>query len=419
MASKPKILWLGHFAPYPPKGGAMQRAFNMLKESAKFSEIDLVALLPRSKVVSYYQDYEAGRKEIQLGLEPYCNEITLIPHGLATRKSNKYFYGLLSLFSHKPYDELVLHSSQFKGVVNRLLNENNYDLVYVDTIGLFRFIRTGGKPRILNHHNIESAMLERRADNSTGMLAKYLYWQARKTAKLESKVCAETSLNLVCSSMDKEKLLNVVKCDMAVIPNGVDADYFTRKSPYNSADVSGCIFAGGLDWYPNSKAVDFIVDKLLPELEKHESEGLPITICGKGRHSGLLKAAGLSSSVIAAGFVDDIRVNLESAALYVCPISDGGGTKLKVLDALAMGVPLIAHPIACEGINVTPGKDVIFAETPEEYADAIADLMSNPGLREAMSTAGQELIQKEYTYAAIGKEMRNHFLAHAFHGIDR
>lgn len=419
MAGKPRILWLGHFAPYPPKGGAMQRAFNMLKEAANFADIDLVALLPRSKVTSYYEDYEAGTRAIESGLKPYCNNIYLVPHGLGTRKSNKYFYGVLSLFSGKPYDELVLVSRQFKEVSDRLLKENHYDLIYIDTIGLYRLVSHGDIPRILNHHNIESAMLERRASNSTGMLAKYLYWQARKTAKLEGRVCAEASLNLVCSSMDQEKLHNVVRCDTAVIPNGVDASYFSRKSPYKSAEVSGCIFAGGLDWYPNAKAVDFIVGKLLPELEKNESEGLPITICGKGRHNGLIKAAGVSNFIIAAGFVDDIRVNLESAALYVCPISDGGGTKLKVLDALAMGVPLIAHPIACEGINVTPGKDVIFAETPEEYADAIADLMSNPNLREAMSNAGQELIKKEYTYAAIGKEMQRCFLSHAYPGSDQ
>jgi len=104
------------------------------------------------------------------------------------------------------------------------------------------------------------------------------------------------------------------------------------------------------------------------------------------------------------GYLPDIRPMIDSAALFVCPIRDGGGTKLKILDALAMRKCVVAHPVACEGINVTPGKDVIFASTPQEFIAEIRALLADPIRREAIGAAGRALVEKEYSFRAIGAQ---------------
>lgn len=401
-----RVLWVGHFPPFPPKGGASQRSFNMLKEVARFSQVDFVALAPKSRVLSYYSIYEDGLRDIERNLARYCHEVELVEYGLKSRKFNKIVQAAKSLFTLSPYDEISLRSSEFAQRVDALLATNHYDIIYLDTLGLCQYLPSGVREKvILNHHNIESDMLSRRSQLAGGALLKrYFASQATKTVRLERRVTKQVSVNLVCSSLDKQRLAQISSCKVEVVPNGVDTHYFNRKEPYAPDKVKGSIFAGGLDWYPNAAAVEFIVQEIVPVLGG-SSQGYPITICGKGSNKSLERAASNSPNVVAAGFVPDIRTYLESAALYLCPINDGGGTKLKVLDALAMGVPLIASSTACEGIEVQEGVHVVYAETPRDYQEAIDQLMSSPRKRVEMSEHGRMLIEKQYSYGVIGKRI--------------
>ncbi len=384
----------------------MQRSFNMLKEMAGFADIDLVTLMPRSKVRAYYPDFQTGQKEISESLSKYVRKFVTISHGLNARKLNKYFLGFKSLFSQVPYDVLALRSSKFEQAVQEALESNEYDVVYIDTIGLAAYVGNVNSPKIVNHHNIESQMLERRANNSSGILKLYFKWQSSRTRSWEKYWCNRVEVNLVCSELDRQRLRTYVNCEIEVIPNGVDIEYFKRSKDYSDSEVTGCIFAGGLEWYPNAKAVDFIVNELEPVYDLSITKG-PVVICGKGWHKGLADVSKRANKIFAAGFVDDIRMPMEKAAIYVCPIDDGGGTKLKVLDALAMGIPLIAHPIACEGINVKEGDTVVFARTANEYVKEIEALMRSPTKRELMSRAGIRLIEENYSYSTIGKKIKS------------
>lgn len=408
MKSKIRVLWLAHFAPYPPKGGAMQRSFNMLKECSAFCEIDFLSLLPISKVKAYFSSFEEGKDEIKIELRKYCNKIEFIPIGKRTRKLNKLAISVRSLIEKKPYDEIALYSSEYGRLIHSYLKANSYDLVYVDTIGLMQYVKGLDIPVILNHHNIESQMLYRRSTQVSEPLSSYIRWQAAKTEHIERRFVPLVNNNFTCSKLDEDRLNAIAKCKTENIPNGVDLDYFKRKSDYDPTSVDGLIFAGGLDWYPNAAAVNFLVEKLGPVLESASISDV-ITVYGKGSHKKLERAHQLSSHVRKGGFVDDIRIPMERARIYLCPITDGGGTKLKVLDALAMGIPLVAHPIACEGIEVENGKHVIFAETAQEYIDAIVLLINNPQRCIEMSRAGIELIQECYSYSKIGLKIFESF----------
>lgn len=406
MSKMPKVLWVSHFAPYPPKGGAMQRAFNMLKECSGFADIDFVSLLPTSKVNAYFFDYDAGLTEIERNLKPFCRSLSLIEHGASSRMTNKVLNAAATLLSEDPYDVVALRSTRFTALVNKMLSEEAYDIIYVDTIGLCPALPSDRKSMVLNHHNIESQMLTRRADLAKGAMKLFLKWQAAKTQSLEQKYCGKYAVNLTCSDLDSQRLAQMVDCRPVTIPNGVDLSYFTRNKPYRHDKTKGAIFAGGLDWYPNAAAIDFIIEQMEPELTRRGLD-IPVTIYGKGRHKRLEGASARDDNqIIKGGFVDDIRTPMEQARMYVCPITDGGGTKLKVLDALAMGIPLIANPIACEGIDVVDGTHVILAQTPQEFVHAMARLDEDPELCRAMSEAGTALISEKYSYQSIGQQLR-------------
>lgn len=401
-----KILWLSHFAPYPPKGGAMQRSYNMIKQLSGDEEVTLVSLVSFSKVSSFYGDYEEGYREIKNELEKICKHVELVPYGRYKRKLTKIFNGFKTLFTRDCFDVVSLKSSELQIRLDDVLQQRDFDVMHVDTIGLWPYIKETCIPVILNHHNIESHMLERRAQMAKWPFKTYLKIQANKLYKLERKASQIAEMNITCSTLDGDRLKEHGKIKVVTIPNGVDLDYFTRRKDYDLSKGKELIFAGGLDWYPNRDAMVFFSEKIWPLLNQKKSDKpFKMTVVGKGVIPSLNELSNKDSNLKVAGFVDDVRDYLEDAGIYVCPIKDGGGTKLKVLDALAMGVPLVAHPISCEGIDVTNGKDVIFAESPQEFAEAIMSLSDDELLRKDLSQNGRLLIEELYSYKKIGVKM--------------
>ena len=130
-----------------------------------------------------------------------------------------------------------------------------------------------------------------------------------------------------------------------------------------------------------------------------------MTVVGRNPPEWLRQFAAGNANLMVTGFVDDVRPYLDQAEVYVCPISDGGGTKLKILDALAMGKAIVAHPIACEGIEVSEGENVLYAETPEDYIDKICMLFKDASLRSSLGASGRKLIEDKYNFVNIGKKM--------------
>lgn len=244
-------------------------------------------------------------------------------------------------------------------------------------------------------------MLWRRAENEPRRLLRwYFRREAAKLEMYEREQCSAVNLNITCSDVDSNRLREIVPdTPVVTVPNGVDVEYF-RKGTIEQ--VSGrLIFVGTLSWYPNAEAVRFIANEVWPLL----MEQLPDTsvdIIGANPPAELEKLAAQNPRFRVLGFVDDIRPNMDQAEIYVCPITDGGGTKLKVLDAFAMGKAVIANPVACEGIDVEDGETVCFAETAQQFVDAILALRGDDGRRALMGEKARKLAEDRYAYRAIG-----------------
>jgi len=397
-----KILWLSHLVPYPPKGGVLQRSFNLVREISKNNDIYLLAFNQKALLPN-----DQDLKNAVSALREYCSEIKVVQ--LPADKSALSWYALVlkSFFTKKPYTVNWNWCARMKETMTQVVRDFNPDLIHYDTIGLAEYFQHARAiPQVLNHHNIESAMMGRRAKKERNVLKKlYFYQEAKKIEKYEKRFCRLFQFNLTVSDEDGLTLKKIdPEIKTEVIPNGVDTSYFTPGA--EKSDDETLIFAGGMNWYPNRDAMLYFGEEIWP-LIKARKPSVKMYVIGQSPPQELMKMSKEDPNLIITGYVDDVRAYFGRASVYVCPIRDGGGTRLKILDALSSGIPVVANSIAAEGIKVTPGEDIIIQDRPEDFAKAVLYLLEHPDERRRLSLKGRKLVEGTYSWEIIGKKLTN------------
>ena len=409
MSEKPSLLWLSHMIPYPPKAGLLSRSFNLLKELAKDADIDLLALHQPRLMAPMFDSMERGIAEAESTLNAFCRSFQWVSISGETYPLAKERTYLTSVLKQKPYAVEWFRSSQFQNLVKKAISATKYDYVFFDTIGLMQYAGeiNDGPLKVLTHHNIESHLLRRRADQTTSRLEKLVYGlDANKLEKYEKKICRQVDLNIVCSELDAIRMSEVQvgadNIDVKVVPNGVDVEYFGAHQTLPESHRA--LFFGTLDWHPNISALRYICDDIWPLLSELDSR-ITFDIAGSRPPAFAESLSDQDDRFNVLGFVEDIRQTMSEARVFVCPITDGGGTKLKVLDAMAFGLPIVAHPIAIEGIDLVDGESVLLAETPSDFVAAISKVLFDTQIAEGLATRARDLAQAEYGYASITKDL--------------
>jgi polysaccharide biosynthesis protein PslH len=404
-----RILWASHIVPFPPKSGVHLRSYNLLRGVAARHDVDLFAFIQEPWLDVFYPSRREGLEECARELGKLCRSVRFLPIDSLRRSGGKLRTAAEGLIYSDGYTVRWLQSAQAHAAFAEAAQYSPYSLAHFDTIGLAPF-RTHfrGTPASLGHHNIESHMLSRRAENEHNFL-KRMYYQLESAhvRRYESRVAGDFDLHITCSELDRSRLLAVApSANVVSVPNGVDAEYF--QPMHGQAKLQSLIFVGSLNWYPNVDAVIFLLREVWP-IAKARHPDLRFDIVGSAPPQSVLSLAAALNDVRVHGFVDDVRPLMDTATLYVCPIRDGGGTKLKLLDAFAMEKCVIAHPVACEGIDVSPGVNVQLAESAEAFADAIDTLLSESTVRQAMGRAARSLVVQQYAFSQIGRQLCNLF----------
>jgi len=394
------ILWLSHFVPYPPKGGMLQRSYNLLREAAKENRVFLLAM--RQKAIHPMAE-DVSEAVSHLG--KLCEYVKVIDNPWERHPIFWYYLVFYSIFTKKPYTVNWTTSGRMREKVQHILNNEKIDLIHYDTVGLGEYVfGENGIPRALNHHNIESDLMLRRAEKEGNPIKKLYYlMEGKKLANYERSKCRLFQKNITVAEVDSEVLCRLVPgLDISEIPNGVDIDYFKPQGiPIRKNRL---VFAGSLNWYPNVKAVEYLCSEIWPLL-KRAVPGAGLLIVGRNPSPEFIKKYNAVDGVEVLADVDDIRPYIEEAEVYVCPIRHSGGTKLKILDALAMEKAIVAHPVACEGIDVRHEKNVLLAETTEKFVEAIVKLLGDAELRVQLGKNGRQLVEEKYAYSFIGKKL--------------
>ena len=405
-----KILWLSHLVPYPPKGGVLQRSYNLIREVSKYHEITLLAFTQTKLLKAMFSTFEAGLREAKEELDKFCNYVEFIEIPCESTGYGQYMLALKSIFSNDPYSINWLKSENMQAAIGRVIKESQFDLVHFDTISLAPYIsRIPGIPKVLDHHNIESHMMLRRAEQETGILRrKYFLLEGKKLARYEEQICREFDMHITCSSLDSDRLLRVdPSLAVQVIPNGVDVEYYFPM--YENEEENNLIFAGGLGWYPNADAMQYFAREIWPQLKKHHPD-IVMNVVGKDPSQELIKLAEQDKNFRVHGFVDDVRDYISKSSVYVCPIRNGGGTKLKILDACAMGMAIVSHPVACEGLEVSDGENILLASTPDEFIEKIIKLVRDLDLRRYIGINARNTSVKVYNFTKIGHRLSDLYM---------
>jgi len=393
------ILLISSRNPYPPHGGHSQRTFNLIKYAAQNHDIFLLTFVEKDENLG---NVSAMRK-ISADVYPFY-----IPD-----EQSKWRFALSlirNLFSPLPYTAQKYDTSEMRCKIRELLEEREFDILQCDAPDLAQYTdEVGDISKVVVNHNVESKLMYRRCVYARNILEKmYLYFQSFKMRKYERRICERFDNCVVVSEIDKEELQRISpEAKISVVPNGVDIEYF--RPTYEDFAENTLIFVGGMTWFPNLDGALWFCEEIWP-LVKREIPEPKMSFIGRNPPKKVLELA-KTDNIEAPGFVDDIRPYVSKAAVYVVPLRVGGGTRLKILDAMAMGKAVVSTSIGCEGLEVTPEENIIVADSAEEFAKRTVELLRNPDLIKRLGIAGRKLTEEKYDWNIIGMKMEEVYQA--------
>jgi glycosyltransferase involved in cell wall biosynthesis len=257
-------------------------------------------------------------------------------------------------------------------------------------------------PVVLFAHNVEHMIWKRlKQMEKRAWRRALLEFEWRKVRRWEARTCGRVALTIAVSEVDRELLsANAPGVAVHAIPTGVDTSYFTPNGKVEAP--TELVFTGSMDWYPNEDAILYFIDAILP-LIRARLPRISLSVVGRNPTHRLLAAAA-RAQVRVTGTVEDIRPYVGAASVYVVPLRIGGGTRLKIFEALAMGKPVVSTNVGAEGLPLIPGTHFVEADEPGDFARAVVSLMGDPSRRRALGLAGRRLVEERYSWTQVGRE---------------
>jgi glycosyltransferase involved in cell wall biosynthesis len=384
-----RILFISAWFPFPPDNGSRIRAYNLMKALAARHEVYLVSMLQ--------QDSDPAKADDCA----FCRTVSTHPVKSFEPLGLK---AILGLVSSKPRSFVDIYDPAVKRAVEAALEQVKPDALVASTLGVVDYVPAGLTiPTVLEQHNCEYAILKRATDAMRPGAARWrreLGW--KKFAKWEAGVCRRFDAVTMVSDLDKETLLKAAP-DLRrvhVVPNGVDTEHYTADGRAPEANV--LVYNGALTYDANLDAVKYFASDIYPIL----AERLPgVRLVVTGRHDGV-DLGGISDcpGIELVGYVPDIRDVLRRASACVVPLRHGGGSRLKILEAMAAGVPVVSTSMGVEGIDAEHGRHLLLAESPAEFAEAAHRLLAYPEETGEMTSRARALVENRYCWSAIGAE---------------
>jgi glycosyltransferase involved in cell wall biosynthesis len=398
-----KLLWISQNLPFPPKTGVLQRNYNLIREASRFADVHLLAILKQDIL----PNFDAALAERELAT--VCRRVQVVRMPIEESKLRFLATVARSLFTRAPFTVDWASSPVLRDAVAQAMAGGPFDAVYFDTISLAGYRPMVGRtPSALNHHNIESHLFERRLAYERHPLKRFYFrMEARKLRRYEAEVGRDFETHLVVSRLDGERLQAICPgVSTSVVANGVNVDYFTPgAAPPEQAHL---VMVSGMNWFPNRDMVLYFVEQIWPALAAARPD-VKLTIVGASPPEEVTALSARDARVAVTGWVDDVRPFMERAQVYLCPMRDGGGTRLKILDALAMGKAIVATSMALEGIDVVPERDVLVADDPARFVAQVVRLVDEPGLAARLGASGREFAVREFSWPVIGAKMERTF----------
>jgi glycosyltransferase involved in cell wall biosynthesis len=379
--------------PYPPSWGFGIRVYQLARYLARQHDVTLLTYA-RSDELGHADALRAEIGDVEVVEHPQH-------HGMIKRVEQ-----LMSIVSRGSHQVRDLRTVEMQAAIDKLLSGRRFDIIQLESSQLGGLRYSGSGAVVLDEHNIEYELLQRMREGERSR-ARRLYNRVeyQKFRPFEQGLWRRVA-GCVTTSEREETIVraHAPSTPVAVVPNGVDPDFFLATG--REAEPDTLVFNGLMSYRPNFDGASYLVEEILPRLERLRP-GVSATIVGYGNPAELQSLR--RSNVAVTGLVPDVRPYLERAAVVVVPIRMGGGTRLKVVEALAMSRPVVSTSVGCEGIRVSHGEHLLTADDPDTFASSVALLLSDVARADALGRAGRALMVSQYSWERAAERLADFY----------
>lgn len=394
-----KILWIKTELLHPVDKGGKIRTYEMLKQLKRDHHVTYLTL---DDGMASPNGSNAAREKA----EEYCHELVTIPHQTRAKFSVGFYVELFqNLFSRLPYAVKKYESAEMRQEILRLVEQKKPDVVVCDFLTPSVNVPENlGCATVLFQHNVEAMIWKRHYQTQTNLFKRlYLYGQWRKMFAFERQECHRYDHVIAVSREDNEMMRRDYRLESVTdVPTGVDTDFFHPQSDAKPEPAS-LVFTGSMDWIPNVDAINWFCGEILP-LVRAKVPNVKLTVVGRKPGRELLELSQRDSSVIVTGRVDDVRPYMEKAAAYIVPIRIGGGTRLKIYEALAMEMPMVSTTVGAEGLPVNHGEELLIADTPISFSDAIVRILTDQPFASQLGSRAAKTVREKFGWGRVAAE---------------
>jgi len=376
-------------------GGGAARQFNLIRELSSRHKY--------SVVTNVYPD----DIKYQTDISRYVKRLEIVHQKLPIKENRSRIYWQINAWKHaifEPYPKRGrIENSSLQESVHLLLKDGEFDIIQVHQAYLASLLPPTRLPKILDMHDILSEYEHQLLFNKSKLTHRFLAWlEWKKMLRYEKKTIHQFDVCVTVSENDRQKLLQIVPDTEAfVVPNGVDINYFKPISkPRNTPIIA---FTGSMNYHPNTDAVRWFYKSILPIIWE-QYQNFQFNVVGWSPPEDIL-ALDKDPRVTVTGFVEDIRPYLAESDVIVVPLRFGSGTRLKILEAWAMGKAVVSTQLGAEGLQAIHSKNIIISDNPDEFANYILDLLSDRDKLKKLGLAGRKTVEDNYSWSAISNEM--------------
>ncbi len=402
------ILWLKTELLHPLDKGGRIRTYHTLRVLSRLHRVTYLTL-----------DDGSGAPDALERAHEYCSEVVTVPFSTSPKRSPAFYRELgYNVLSSLPYAVWKYRSRAFRTACERLAHDADVDVVVCDFLApAINLPPKRQRPVVLFQHNVEADIWRRRWHVAANAASRaYLREQWRRMVAFERRVCRTVDHVVAVSDTDAERMRREYDVDsVSTVPTGVDTEYF-QPAATPSRSPGALVFTGSMDWHPNEDGIRFFVEQIFPDIRRACPDAT-ITIVGRNPTPTLVRLAGNAGHTTVTGRVPDVRPFLEHAAVVIVPLRIGGGTRLKIFEAMAMGCAVVSTTIGAEGLPVDHGTHLLIADSPREFADACIRLLRDAAMARRLGDQAAEYVHKHHSwdvaalrFADICRDVANHRL---------
>jgi sugar transferase (PEP-CTERM/EpsH1 system associated) len=395
------LLWLNAGLLLPLDKGGKLRTWHLMRQLARDHDISYLSFADASTTAADV----AGMRDV-------ASHVVTIPRTEPAKGTARFYVDAMQyLVDRVPYAVAKYRSAAYRCAIEQLLATRQFDAIVCDfLVPVINLPDTLPCPAILFTHNVESEIWRRHVETAANAVSRRLLrsqWQ--RMLRFERAALGRFDLVLAVSDADRQTFERVFRdaltAPVHVVATGVDTTYFAPINDGHSEKRAHLVFTGSMDWLPNEDAMQYFVREILPRIRQFEPDAT-LSIIGRSPTPAVRRLAS-EHGVRVTGSVDDVRPHVAAGSVYVVPLRIGGGTRLKIFEAMAMGKAVVSTTIGAEGLPVTPEQHIVIADAPQQFAEAVVRLVRDDEMRRRLEVGARKLVGERYDWSAVAHDFED------------